>query len=428
VSSRLELAVNPEPPEVMHIDLNSAFAMAEQQANPLLRHRPVGVTNRLNNFSICIAASYEAKKVGIGLGTRRPEALLKDRRFVMLESDPAKYGYVHKQLQAIFASYSPTSYMKSIDEGIIDFRGMRRVLKGRSLEDIGQEIKQRVRDEVGEYMKVNVGIAQNRWLAKVAAGFLKPDGLYVIDRNNLELVYSMMRLVELPYIKARTARRLYDAGITTTLEFYQASEPVLTKQVFRSVVGHHWYLKLRGYETEVEYGMRTIGRNYVLEHRTSDVAELATLLYKASVKVARRLSMFDLAARGMMLGLRYAGQPMRLHQEAGGWPSRSWYQRQMFPSAVRRGDQIFERTMQLFAQSPAGMVVSGIDLTAYSLEKVKRQQPSLFEDDFTKRERLEDAINQVNDKYGELMLQPVTVKKSKNPMKDKVPFGSIRYF
>src|SRR5262245_37623826 len=137
----VELRINPEPPEIMHIDLNSAFAMTEQQANPLLRGRPVGVTNRLNNSAICIAASYEAKSLGINLGTRNGEARRIAPNFVMIESDTAKYQYVNRKMREIFESYSPAARMKSVDEGVIDFRGMRRLLKGRRLEDIGREIK-----------------------------------------------------------------------------------------------------------------------------------------------------------------------------------------------------------------------------------------------------------------------------------------------
>ena len=185
----MELKINPEPPEILHIDLNSAFAMTEQQANPLLRGRPVGVTNRLNDYAICIAASYEAKALGIGLGTRNKQARIIAPNFVMLETDPAKYKYIHNKLRVIFESYSPVAYMKSIDEGIIDFRGMRGILGGKTMEDIAREIKERIRREVGDYMSVNVGIGQNRWLAKLAAGFMKPDGLYQIDKDNLEVVY-----------------------------------------------------------------------------------------------------------------------------------------------------------------------------------------------------------------------------------------------
>jgi DNA polymerase-4 len=423
----MELKPNPAIPEVMHIDLNSAFAMTEQQANPLLRGRPVGVTNRLNDYAICIAASHEAKQLGIRLGTRNGEAKLIAPNFVMRESDSAKYQYVHRKMKAIFEDYSPTAFMKSVDEGIIDFRGMAGLLKGRKLEDIGREIKQRVLEEVGDYMTVNVGIATNRWLAKVAAGFMKPDGLYVINQDNLESVYAFMRLVELPYIKRRMERRLNDAGIYTPLEFYRASERTLSKQVFRSVNGHHWYLKLRGYETEVEFGIRTVGRSYVLEHRTSDPEELATLLYKASSKIARRLRKNNLAARGFMLWLGYVREPSEGSRKAWGGP-RGWHERKMYKTAAHRADQLYGRALDLYRHSPAGQVVSSIVMTAYQVEKVRGDQLYLWESEDARQDRIEEAVNMVNDRYGELRLVPASVMKSKNPMKDKIPFGTVRYF
>lgn len=424
----MDLRINPEPPEVMHIDLNSAFAMAEQQANPLLRGRPVGVTNRLNDFAICIAASYEAKRLGIGLGTRNGEAKRIARDFVMVESDTAKYQHVNRQMREIFESYSPVTQMKSVDEGVIDFRGMRRLLKGRPLEDIGLEIKQRVREEVGDYMKVNVGIGQNRWLAKVAAGFMKPDGLYKIDQENLEAVYGMMDLVELPYVKNRTRLRLNDAGIFTTLEFFRAPEVVLTKQVFRSVGGHHWYLKLRGYETEVEFGIRTVGRSYVLEHRTSDPEEIATLLYKSCVKIARRLRVNNLASRGMMLTLTFVGGSTRMWGQTAADRRRfGWGQRRMYKVAVRRADQLYHRALELFALAPEGAVVSSMYMTAYAVEPARTEQLTLYDSEDARLDRIDEAVNAVNDRYGELVVVPAAVAKSKNPMVDKVPFGSVRY-
>jgi DNA polymerase-4 len=411
----------------MHIDMNSAFAMTEQQANPLLRGRPVGVTNRLNDFAICIAASYEAKRVGINLGTRNGEAKRLAPDFVMQESDSAKYQYVNKLVREIFASYSPVTQMKSVDEGIIDFRGMRGILKGRPLEEVGREIKQRVREEIGDYMTVNVGIAPNRWLAKLAAGFMKPDGLYVIDHTNLEAVYGLMDLVELPYIKRRMAARLAEAGIMTPLEFYRASEAVLARQVFRSVNGHHWYLKLRGYETEVDYGIRTVGRSYVLDHRTADPVEMATLLHKAAAKIARRLRRNELAARGMMLWLGYVREP--------GWGSprgwngpRGWRERQMYHVAAWRADQLYARTLELYQRSPQGLTVSSMYMTAYAVEPARMDQLYLWDSEDARADRVEAAMNAVNDRYGEQQLLPAAVFASKNPMPDKIPFGSVRYF
>jgi DNA polymerase-4 len=423
----MDLDISSAPAEIMHIDLNSAFAMTEQQANPLLRGRPVGVTNRLNDYAICIAASHEAKQLGIGLGTRNGVARRVAPNFVMRESDSAKYQYVNKLLREMFQSYSPVAQMKSVDEGIIDFRGMKNMLKGRGMEDIGREIKQRIRDEIGDYMSVNIGIAPNRWLAKVAAGFMKPDGLYTIDRANLELVYGMLGLVELPYIKRRMQRRLNDIGIYTPLEFYQASEAVLSRQVFRSINGHHWYLKLRGYETEREYGIRSVGRSYVLEHRTSDPEELCTLLYKACVKVARRLRRNGLAARGFMLWLGYVREPANGARQGWG-TTRGWHERQMGSVAVYRADQLYARAQSLFVRSPQGLVVSSLQLSVYEVEPVKVDQLYLWDCEDARYDRIEAAVNAINDRYGELRVAPAAVMKSRNPMRDKIPFGTVRYF
>ncbi len=424
----MELDHNSAPPEVMHIDLNGAFAMTEQQANPLIRHRPVGVTNRLNDWAICITTSYEAKRLGIVLGTRMREARQVAPNFVMVESDAAKYSYIHQQLKSIFESYSPVVFMKSVDEGIIDFRGMQPILKGRTLADIGLEIKQRVRDEVGDYMTVNVGIAQNRWLAKLAAGFMKPDGLYQIDASNADAVYGMLDLCELPYIKRRNALRLAGAGIYSTLDFYHAPEVVLTKQVFKSINGHHWYLKLRGYETEVEFGIKTVGRNYVLEHRTADPVELAQLFYKAAVKISRRLRKNRLAARGLMLYLGYA-QDQGSHRAWGNSTGAGgWSMRKMYKVAATRADQIYARALELYQMSGGGEVVTSLVMTTYALELAQTNQMGLFYGEAERRDRLEVAINAVNDRYGELTVAAAAVAASKNPMKDKIPFGTIRYF
>ncbi len=417
---------NPHSPEIMHIDLNSAFAMTEQQANPLLRGKPIGITNRLNDWAICITASYEAKREGIHIGTHWREARWRNPGFVMLESDPDKYKYVHRTLRSIFESYAPTAYMKSIDEGIIDFTGMSGMLKGRPLEDIAREIKHRITEEVGDYMTVNMGIGQNRWLAKVAAGFNKPNGLLSILPGQQESLLETMDLLDLPYINHRLKLRLNEAGIYTPGEFYQAPYWTLFRQVFKSVMGHHWYMKLRGYETEVQFGIKTIGRSYVLEHRTTDSKEFATLLHKASVKISRRLAANNLAARGLMLSLRYAADPNRY--TVGDNSRRGWFERNMWQAPVRRADQIYQRTLELYHRSPPGYLVTALQITSYGLSPYQIEQPALFDDDNQKRERLEDALHAVNDRYGELTLTPAAVAMSKNPMKDKIPFGTVRYF
>src|SRR5690242_8453051 len=108
--------INPEKPLIMHIDLNSAFATTEQQAHPHLRGVPMGVTNRLSKECCVIAASYEAKKLGIKVGMRRTEAMAICPNFIILETDAPKYHKVYEKLVKIMRDYSPNVKMKSIDE------------------------------------------------------------------------------------------------------------------------------------------------------------------------------------------------------------------------------------------------------------------------------------------------------------------------
>ena len=123
--------LNEAKPQIMHIDLNSCFASVEQQARPLLRGRPLAVTNRLSVNACVVAASYEAKSQGVKVGMRLGEAKLLAPDLIMVETDPPKYHYVYQVLAGIMKSYSPNISMKSIDEGVIDFTGTRQNMNKR---------------------------------------------------------------------------------------------------------------------------------------------------------------------------------------------------------------------------------------------------------------------------------------------------------
>jgi len=241
-----ELPLNHEEPLIMHIDLNSAFATIEQQARPSLRGRAVGVTNRISYNCCVIAASYEAKALGVRVGMGYQEAKLIAPNLFMLEADPPKYHFVYQKLAKIMKSYSPDVIMKSIDEGVIDFHSTRNTLNKKPLEDIGREIKQRMKTAVGKWMRVNVGIGPNMFLAKTAAGLHKPDGLDVISHKNLKAIYGSMELTDLSGIARHYEARLNATGIFTPIEFLNASSDHLRRQVFHSVVGGNWYQRLRG--------------------------------------------------------------------------------------------------------------------------------------------------------------------------------------
>jgi DNA polymerase-4 len=310
--------INREEAQIIFCDLNSAFAMAEQQARPSLRGRPIGITNRLSKHCCVIAASYEAKALGIKVGTRLDEALALCPDFVMLESDPPKYHHMYKQLACIMKSYSPNIKMKSIDEGIIDFHGTTEIVNNRSLEEIGYEIKQRMKQEVGSWMKVNIGIAPNRFLAKQAASWHKPDGLDRIDHHNLIDYYKGIKLTDLTGIAEHYEARLNAAGIFTPMDFLQTSSDTLRRIVFRSVVGDDWYQRLRGYEVDnVQTRLGNVGRQWVLKKPSADDDFILPCFQYLCETTGKKLRYQGVDARGILVWAHFR-------------TGESWYVRRMF--------------------------------------------------------------------------------------------------
>jgi len=245
----MSLALNHNPPTIMHVDLNSCFATIEQQANPLLRGKPMVVAAYDTPNGCVVAPSIEAKRYGIKTGMTVRDARLLYPRVIVRTPDPAKYRYVHLLFRKIFKDYSPDVTPKSIDEAVIDLTYTLSLFKG-TVTDIGRDIKKRFRKEIGEWMTCSIGVSTNRFLAKLAASLHKPDGLDIIDHTNVLDVYKRVSLLDLSGINTRFQARLNASDIFTPMEFYNAPLDLLKKQVFQSILGYYWYLRLRGHEID----------------------------------------------------------------------------------------------------------------------------------------------------------------------------------
>jgi DNA polymerase-4 len=244
----MDLPINKNVPYIMHIDLNSAFASIEQQAYVHLRNKPIAVA-AYNSPSACvIAPSVEAKTYGVKVGNTVREAKQLCPGIIIRTPDSSKYRAVHTAFRNLFREYSPDVVPKSIDEAVINFEGTP-ILRNKNLVDVGMEIKKRMKDEIGDFLRCSIGIGTNRFLAKTGASLHKPDGLDVIDHTNIKDVYSKLNLIDLCGINTRFQARLNSNGIFTPSDFFNASLPKLQKEVFKSVMGYYWFLRLRGWET-----------------------------------------------------------------------------------------------------------------------------------------------------------------------------------
>lgn len=411
----MHLEPSREEALIMHIDLNSAFATTEQQAHTSLRGKPVGVTNRLSKYCCVIAASYEAKALGIKVGMRLDEAKLLAPDFIMLESDPPKYHHMYQKIAAIMKVYSPHVQMKSIDEGVIDFHGTTEHINRRALTDIGMEIKQRVKRELGSWMRINVGIGPNRFLAKTAAGLHKPDGLDLIDYRNLRQTYAGMKLTDLTGIAKHFEARLNAAGIFTPLEFLDASPDTLRRLVFRSVVGEDWYKRLRGYEIDnFATKLGNVGRQFVLDERSNKDSVILPRFQYLCETTGKKLRYNGVDARGILVWATFK-------------TGDSWYLRKMFKVPFFTDREIYRRALYLFNQRPKHLVVTSMGITCYQLTPTSRSQLSLFER-INKEEWLTTAVDEINERFGDFMVVSANAMLGKVRVKQKIPFGGTKYF
>src|SRR3990167_4804194 len=411
----LYLPINRAEPNVMHIDLNSCFATVEQQARPLLRGKPIGVTNRKTPNACVVAASYEAKDRGVkvGMGFREAKMLVPD--LILVETDPPKYHYVYQVLTDIMRSFSPNIAMKSIDEGIIDFSGTRQVVNNRPLEDIGWEIKWRLKDEVGSWMKCNIGIAPNRFLAKQAANLHKPDGMDRIDHINLRRVLAGLKLTDLFGIAERNQARLNACGIYTSLQFLEAPAELLRRHVFKSVIGEDWYQRLRGWEVDdVEWDTKTIGRQFVMDDYWASEEKVRSRLAHLCESTGLKMRHKGLCARGISVYIRY---------KSGDY----WHSRKAFKSTFFTNGEIYRRATLLFNQHPRLDYIVELGVTAYLLEASRTNQVSILED-INREVWLTEAVDEINQRFGNYTVTFASSADAKGKIKQKIPFGSTRYF
>ena len=404
---------NTEQPLIMHIDLNSAFATTEQQSRPLLRGKPVAIVNRATEHTAIVTASYEAKALGVTVGMKVRDAKKLAPGLVALESDPAKYRYVYKKLLAIMQDYSADVVMKSIDEGVIDFHQAPLAIRQRGLVAIGHEIKQRLKDEIGCWMRCNIGIASNRFLAKTAAGLHKPDGFDSITHENLRDVMADLKLTDLTGIAWRNEARLNSVGIMTALQFLDADEAVLRRVVFKSINGTQWHQRLRGWEVDDRTSeVQRVGRQYVVERFDLNHEELLRRLHHLCESVGWRLRSQGKAARGVYV---YARTLDRNYWHSSHLSSMRFYSNQTIYSIAR----------QLFTGAPSG--VREIGIHCYDLSDNDISQLSIFADELAQEKAVVSAMDDINSRYGERTIVSADTVNTGIYISQKIPFGSTRY-
>lgn len=276
----------------LYLDLNSFFASCEQERNPALRGKPIAVVPMMADGTCAIAASLEAKKYGIKTGTKIYDAkkMCPDLICVLAKHDVYVH-YHHKILDEVI-KHVPINKVWSIDE--LSSRLPPNKQNRNSVLSIARDIKQGLKNNVGEYITASIGIAPNAYLAKIATDMQKPDGLIIIEPHHIEDVLKQLKLTDLPGINVRMQARLNKARIYSPYHLYALS-PKEARRVWGSVEGEKLWYKLHGYDVpDRETNRSVVGHSRILdpEHRAPDVARL--VLRRLVIKAASRLRRLEL--------------------------------------------------------------------------------------------------------------------------------------
>lgn len=395
---------------VLHLDMDSFFATVEQQAWPHLRGKAVGISLAPTPGGTIVAASREAKLRGVGTGTKVGEARSLIPDIVLLKPQPEKYRAVHRRFRAIMADYPGTLKPRSIDEIALWLDDKR--LDNRPPLAIGAEIKQRVRDEVGEWLSSSVGIGPNWLLAKTASNLEKPDGLVQITPENIRDTLGQLKLRDLCGIARRMEARLNLAGYATPLDVYDADPWELKRRL--GMVGYYWHRRLHGTGIDTEqWATKSIGHSSVIPRPADGVASLKPLLHKLCERTGRRLRAGRWEAGAVGVGGQLAGDSL---------PGRGWWWQNRAVAGFNRSDTLFDYAWEMLRRSRPPGPLRVLAVRTSRLQALDPEQPSLFSVDRRARQ-LTDSLDQINDRWGEHTVQPAAMLGLDDRANDSIAFG-----
>jgi len=369
-------------PTILHADVDAFYASVEQRDDPSLRGRPVIV-----GAGVVLAASYEAKAHGVrtAMGGRLARELCPQA--VVVPPRMAAYSDASKALFRVFENATPLVEGLSIDEAFLDVRGLRR-LAG-SATDIAVRLRREVRERVG--LPISVGVARTKFLAKVASGIAKPDGLLVVPPDGELAFLHPLPVERLWGVGTVTADKLHDHGIWTVGQVACRDEPELVGLVGRAAGRQLHALAHNRDPRRVRVGRRrgSIGSQCALGRARRTRESVDTIVVGLVERVTRRMRTARRVGRTVVLRLRFDDLSRA---------TRSY----TLPRATAETNAILATTRWLFAGASPIIERRGLTLVGISVANLEDsralQLPLPFE--LRSREALDAALDEIRDRYG----------------------------
>lgn len=309
---------------ILHIDFDSYFASVEQQDHPEFRGKPLGVT-ATNGRTCIIAASREAKKKGIKSPSSTYDAVILCPDIQFTRANFNRYWEISKQFIKICKDYSPFIEVFSLDELFMDVTKTAHLFGG--VAPLINQLKKRIKEEIGEYITVSIGIAENKLLAKLASGLKKPNGICVIPSEKIYDTYATCELTDICGIGPRIERRLNQMGVYSLLQLEKTPLSSLIAE-FGGVEGNFLYNVGKGidYSPVIPYteapGAKSVGRNYCLPGNEYNERVVFQHVYELCEEIGIKLRRIQRKARRVSVFLAgsihvYSHKTSHLYLQSG---------------------------------------------------------------------------------------------------------------
>jgi DNA polymerase IV len=283
---------------ILHADVDAFFASVEQRDDPRLRGRPVIV-----GAGVVMAASYEARAYGVRGAMGGAQARRLCPHAIVVEPRISAYSEASKAMFEVFERTAPLVEGLSIDEAFLDVRGLGRI--SGSPPQIAARLRREVRERVG--LPITVGVARTKFLAKVASGVAKPDGLLVVPPDDELAFLHPLHVERLWGVGPVTARRLHDQGITTVGQVAQLTETALVSIVGRAP-GRHLHALAHNRDprpVQTRRRRRSIGAQRALGRRPRSPEALDAVVVGLVDRLTRRLRAARRVCRTVVLRFRF---------------------------------------------------------------------------------------------------------------------------
>ncbi len=423
----------------LHVDLNSFFASVEQQLHPEYRNRPLAVVPTFADTTVAIAASYEAKALGIKTGTRVLDMKQVCPDIILVQGNHSTYAEYSHKISAAVERCCPVAHTPSIDEMVCQLIG--REQQPPRARAIALEIKEAIKQDVGETLRCSIGMAPNRYLAKIASDMQKPDGLIGLLPSQLPRALAHLELRDLPGVGARTEIMLNKKGISTMPQLLALDRSGM-HALWNSVWGDRLYHWLRGHNTGDDGApvpselQKSLGHSHVMgpQHRSPEGAW--AVAHKLLHKAGMRLRMEKFCAGSLALTVRYQLSGKRAGEQAAGGRKvkehtsgikhDAWGMEAKFPEC-QDTLSLLEVLTKLWAQQPTGEGYTKPFFVGVTLGRLLPEdsvQPTLF-GDVDRRGELSRTLDTLNLKYGHTTLHFAGMLAARDSAPTRIAFTQI---